>query len=113
VNDVCKTLIREPYFNDHKWLLERSRQQLRNLTSIITGHCNLRDHLFTIGLSETRLCRFCEADAESAFHILSWCQHYRSQRILVFGFDVMDLNNLRTICLKDIFKFLTLCNINL
>ena len=113
VNEVCRALLRAPCRNDHKWILERSRKQLRNLSGLITGHCNLREHLFTIGLSTTRLCRYCDSDSESAFHILGWCGHFYEQRLNVFGMHGMDLGYLNTINIRDIFKYINLCNLNL
>jgi hypothetical protein len=112
-NELCKALVRKPQMDNQKWILSLSGSQLRTLVNALTGHCGLNDHLFTIGLSNNRICRFCNADIESIFHILGWCQHFRIQRIFTFGMDALSIQDFRNFNLKDIFKFITICKLEL
>ena len=50
--------------------LSFNRTQSRAVTGLLTGHNTLRRHLHLIGLSDSPLCRRCEAERESSAHIL-------------------------------------------
>jgi hypothetical protein len=51
-------------------VLRMSRTQIRVVTGLMTGHCNLRKHLFTMGIfKENPVCRLCNEE-ETTFHIV-------------------------------------------
>ena len=87
-----KLLIKEPLNKDYKWIINLSKTQQRKLIGVITGHCALKDHLFTIGLSTDRLCRFCQADAESAYHVICLCPSFTVPRLQMFNLDYISEN---------------------
>jgi hypothetical protein len=51
-------------------LLSLSRNQLRIMTGLLTGHCNLKGHLFKLGLVNSPECDRCKQASEMASHIL-------------------------------------------
>ena len=86
-DETCQTsklLLKKPQNEIHKWIINLRKPQLRTLVGAITGHCGLEDHLFTLGLAPDRLCRFCRADAETAYHIICLCPNFAPQRLLNF-----------------------------
>jgi hypothetical protein len=51
-------------------LLSLSRNQLRILTRLFTGHCHLKGHLFKLGLVDSPKCDRCKQASETASHVL-------------------------------------------
>lgn len=56
-----------------KNLITLSRDKLRVLVSIFTGHCKLNYHQNKIGKIDNKLCRFCNEKDETPEHILCDC----------------------------------------
>jgi hypothetical protein len=55
-------------------VLQLSRTQLRVVTGLMTGHCNLRKHLHTMGIfKENPVCRLSNEEEETTFHIVFEC----------------------------------------
>jgi hypothetical protein len=52
-------------------LLSFNRTQSRVVIGLLTGHNTLRRHLHLMGLTNSPLCRRCEAEDETSAHILS------------------------------------------
>ena len=46
-----------------------SRTEVKPLTEVFIGHCNLVYHRHKIGLAESPLCRLCGEDNETSTHI--------------------------------------------
>lgn len=53
--------------------IELTKNRLRMLTGLLTGHCKLRGHLTKIGLEDNNVCRFCNEAGETPEHILGKC----------------------------------------
>ena len=106
-----RLLLKKPLNEDHYWIINLSRLQQRKLLGAITGHCSLKDHMFTIRLSTDRLCRFCLNDAESAYHIICLCPHFQRPRIQIFNLDQINSNKYAELKVRDIQKFLNACNL--
>jgi len=53
-----------------KKYLAMTRKKLRLTVGFLTGHCQLRKHLHTMGLVDTPLCRMCEQEDETVGHVL-------------------------------------------
>jgi hypothetical protein len=51
-------------------LLNLSRNQLRIMTGLLTGHCHLKRHLFKLGLVNSPECNRCKQASEMASHLL-------------------------------------------
>ena len=51
-------------------LLQLRKAQLRIVTGALTGHAPFNKHLFTLGITDSPLCRGCKEAEETAAHIL-------------------------------------------
>lgn len=69
--------------------LALSRNRLRMLTRVLTGHCGLNKHMHTLGLSDTRRCRFCQESDETPAHILTDCPCLMRSRNSILGKHIM------------------------
>jgi hypothetical protein len=50
-------------------LLNLSRNQLRIMTGLLTGHCHLKGHLFKLGLVNSPKCNRCKQASETASNV--------------------------------------------
>lgn len=66
-------------------ILNKNRETVRKITSMLTGHCKLKKHMNTIGLSEDNHCRFCDKEPETPYHILCKCQALCELRLKTVG----------------------------
>ena len=110
-SDSCrqtKLLISQPLTNISKKLLNLSRSMLRALIGLITGHHPVNDHLSTMGLSNTRLCRFCDIDIESTYHLLCLCPKFVRSRQQAFGFDYLSSAMYSNVNIIDVLRFMKL-----
>ena len=62
-----------------------SRIQSRAVTGLLTGHNTLRRHLYLLGLTNSPLCRWCEAGEETSAHVLCECEALVSRRHVYLG----------------------------
>ena len=112
--DTCqnsKLLIDKPLYDDRNWITNLSRSQQRKLVGAITGHCALKDHLFKIGLSTDRLCRYCQSDTETTYHIICLCPHFVLLRMHILDLDYINENKYAELKVKDILKFINACKV--
>jgi hypothetical protein len=63
---VHTTSISGPSARKTKDLLKLSRDQLRWIVGLLTGHCHLKGHLFKLGLTDDPTCERCLKEDESA-----------------------------------------------
>lgn len=69
-----KAIIDGPNSKNTKFLLNKSRQDLRHIIGAITGHCKLNKHLHRMGLVQTATCkRYGEDDNKTPLHLLTSC----------------------------------------
>ena len=81
------------------------RRQLKCLTDILTGHCQLPKHLHTIGLINDAMCRCCcEDEEETAFHFIGDCEAFVSIRKSVFGKEYLASEDIRTLTMPSLSK---------
>jgi ribonuclease HI len=66
-------------------VLSRSRNTLRQIIQLITGHGNMARHLKLMGLSNSEMCPKCKEEPETPNHYVGVCPFYRDQRKRVFG----------------------------
>jgi hypothetical protein len=79
-------------------LLSFNKPQSSVVTSLLTGHNILRRHLHVIGLTNSPLCKRCEAEDETSAHILCECEALVSLRHVYLGsffLDPVDIKDLR------------------
>jgi hypothetical protein len=64
-----------------------SRTQFRAVTGLMSGHCNLRKHLLTMGIfKENPVCRLCNEKEKSTLHIEFECEVLARRRFNLLGF---------------------------
>ena len=56
-----------------KFILTKSKYEIKNIVEWITGHGSLNKNQFYLGHSNTKLCRICMADDETPNHIMMSC----------------------------------------
>ena len=95
--------------NITKYFLSLSRKNLKRLTDILTGHCSLNSHLYTIGLINSPSCNSC-GEIETAEHILCHCPAYITARARHLGAYQMNYSLIKSIHPKYILKFLNATN---
>jgi hypothetical protein len=66
-------------------LLKLSRQQLKMVVAILTGHAPVRRHLYILGLfNDNPSCRFCRMETERVQNIICCCEALARERYNVF-----------------------------
>lgn len=71
-----------------KKLIKSSKNKLRIITGIITGHCCL-NYLHRIGKASSPLCRFCKEENEDMIHIIGKCERFAIKRKLILGEELI------------------------
>ena len=61
-------------------LIRLNRDKIRKVVGILTGHCPLNKHLFTIGVTDSPLCRRCMEAEETPQHVLMESKSVADQR---------------------------------
>ena len=61
-------------------LIKLNRDKIRKAIGTITGHCPLNKHLYTIGVTDSPLCRGCMEAEETPQHVLMECRSVADQR---------------------------------
>ena len=73
-----------PDNKNQTYLFSRGRQGCRKIVSLLTGHNNLKYHVFRRLVSNrpntSPVCRFCETDIETSWHLLYDCPRYDTRR---------------------------------
>ena len=100
-----KIFISSPSNKFTRYLLNCSKTALRNLTSIITGHCRLRKHMQIMGLRTTGTCRKCEEEQETPAHLIMECPTLIWHRLTTFGAPFLSQDQLLYIDIEKIHSF--------
>lgn len=88
-----------------RYYLSLSRNNLRRLAGILTGHSPLKKHLHTIGVAHDPYCEKC-GEVESAEHLLCKCPAYTMARAQHLGSYVVNYGSIWSHAPSDILKFL-------
>jgi hypothetical protein len=103
-----KILIPEPSKSRAARMLGRTRNQVRQLVGILTGHCPLNKFMHLISQRGTPLCQFCDQITfEDALHFLCLCPGFATTRENTFGTKILDGDQIRSAGLDKIEKFIT------
>ena len=87
----AKETLRYPSIKAANYYRQQSRQNLRLLVGVLTGHHSaLNGHMYTLGVSETSFCRACEAEEETAEHLLCHCESLQQVRASIFGVSSLE-----------------------
>jgi hypothetical protein len=81
-------------------LLAMNRLRLRTAVGLLTGHTNLRAHLYKPGYTEGQECRLCGYEKEDSIHIVCDCpvKDCACKRYRILGYMFLkpeDLENVR------------------
>ena len=80
-----KANIITPYSQKLRNMCRRSRNDLRLLTQILTGHAWLNKHLHNMKLSNTPICPLCKSGVEDIQHFMYECTELHTIRLNTFG----------------------------
>jgi ribonuclease HI len=99
----AKRLIRPLSYKDiHKY----SKNDLRNLTGLLTGHCSLNYHMCKLGIVELATCRLCNEEDETSEHILCHCEAIGRTRLQYLGREYISPFELWKISPDKILRFI-------
>jgi ferredoxin-thioredoxin reductase catalytic subunit len=83
-------------------LLKLSRQQLKMVVAILTGHAPVRRHLYIMGMfNEEPSCRFCRMETERVQHIVCSCEVLARERYNAFGKLFAEPKDISTASVRD------------
>lgn len=88
-----------------KYFLSLNRNNLRRLTSILTGHNPLNNHLHTIGVTDNPYCDKC-GEVETTEHYLCSCPAHINSRASLLGSYTINYNSIWSIAPSNILKFI-------
>ena len=103
-----KQWIRQPRWSVTKYLLNLSKNSLRVLVSLITGHCCLNSHLHKMRLTQSPICGACSLEAESAFHFLCVCPTLATLRLRIMGKPIINASEFSVLPPSAILRFASL-----
>jgi hypothetical protein len=86
-------------------LLNLSRNQLRIMTGLLTGHCHLKGHLFKLGLVNSPECNRCKQASETASHVLCDCEALTTLSFRHLGCHFMKPGDFENISVSKILHF--------
>ena len=85
------------------WLM--SRPKARKLVAFLTGHYNMNCYLHKVGLSEDSLCRWCNEEEETPYHIICSCHRWAATRFKIYGKFTLETGEIKEGSLDDILRF--------
>lgn len=74
-----------------------SKENLRLIAVLYTGHCSLNYHLNKMGTAETLTCRLCKEAPETAEHIMCECGVASYKRLLYVSSMIITLGEVKEI----------------
>ena len=89
-----------------KTLLGLTRDKLRKILAILTGHGKFKKHLTVMGLQGDKVCKFCKAEDETAEHIVLDCMALVQHRQSALGHRTLDTRRARLLKPAEILVFL-------
>ena len=84
-----KKMIELPTTERTRIFLNLNRKQLRILTMLLTGHRKFKYHLFNMGFSDEKICRFCKRAPKIGIHLICHCIKFEYHRVLFYGRSLM------------------------
>jgi len=102
----AKQFVSIPNRGMRRYCLNRSRETLRLLTMIVTGHSCLNAHLFRMGVAHTPICPKCGRGEESRNHFIGECEGYSRLRLEILGWPTMPPQEFKNIPLSDLVRFI-------
>lgn len=107
--DTCshsKTIIKGPDLGNTKFLLNKSRDDLRCIMGAITGHCTLNKHLNRMRLADSPLSRRCNEEDETPLHLLTSCPALANERRKHMDQPFLDMEQTQGLKIETFFRFM-------
>lgn len=82
---LTKKYLAEPNRGTAKYLMCLSRDKLKPIVEVMTGHCRLNKHLKVLGVNDNPICPMCLESEETAEHFIAECPALAGSRLSVFG----------------------------
>jgi len=89
-----------------KDLLALTRQMLRPVTGILTGHTQVQRHLSLLGLSNDPFCSYCKQAVESDSHFLCHCNYFTTLRTTVWAKPSLHPTDIDAAIEGDVVRFI-------
>ena len=74
-----------------KYIGHVNRLEMGRLVQLITGHCNMNKHFNLKNRSHSPLCRLCQEEEETPWHVITECPSLINLRLNIFGCPVLHL----------------------
>jgi ribonuclease HI len=103
-----KLYLTKPASSSNEVVWDLSKNRLRILVGILTGHFQCPKHLHTMGLVQSALCDRCESDEGSTYHLVCNCPAFAQRRLQFFGKASLNLTEFRLIKIKDLINFISI-----
>jgi ribonuclease HI len=100
-----KGFLKKPSARKAAELPNLSRNQLRIMTGLLTGHRNFKGHLFKPGLINSPECQRCKQASETASHVLCDCEALATLRFRHLGHNFMKPDDFEDISVTRILHF--------
>lgn len=94
------------------YLLNKSRNELRTLIGVITGHCTLNKHLHRMNLAQSATCRHCNDMDETPIHLLTDCPALNIKRKKYLEEHFLNEQQIKDIKLDKIWSYFKTFNLN-
>ena len=85
---------------------ELSKNELRKMTDILTGHCPVNYHLKNMKKVLENTCRFCQEATETAEHILCFCEAVHQQRLMHLNSRFIKPRRICQLAPRQVVKFI-------
>ncbi|CRL04545.1 CLUMA_CG017618, isoform A [Clunio marinus] len=103
-----KMMMKEPNTRRAKSLLNLSRNDLRVMMGVSTGHCCLYKHLNSMQRTQLINCRYCRGMTEETMkHVVASCDVHSRTRLRIFDHSVINAEGLAEVDLEDLLLFMT------
>lgn len=105
----AKSVFKRPNKHDASFLINIGRRKLKTLVNVLIGHC-FRNHLHTIRVIESPLCRGCNMEIETMEHFLCQCPALQSNRTRYLGAPYTTIDTIKESKLKEVEAFIERSN---
>ena len=105
-NDCRQSKILMPTIK-HKWskfILNKTKPQIKVMVQLVTGHANLKRHRFIMNLEESPMCE-CDEEEETSIHLLARCPLQARNRWHYLGRATIEEKDLMNKHISAILKF--------
>lgn len=86
-------------------VIKLSKENIRTLTGLLTGHCNLKKHQHRIGRVDSPLCGGCGIEEETPLHVMCDCVNRVTKRVNLLGKPFLVLRDLKELTFAKILGF--------